>query len=424
MTNVYEILRELEETTKRTKKLEILNRHKDNPQLKRVFYLTLHPKFNFGIEHFDDIIYTRGDTDLETALEFLENKLATREVTGNEAKNQLMSVIEKLTVMDQQIVLDILSRNLRVGVSTSTVNKVWPGLIETCDFMLAKSDAGGLIFPDVVCQVKYDGMRVHATLEGDSVVFQTRNSSKFTAPDHLIPEIKQIIKAGEFIDGELVCFTKDNLHEDRQTGNGILNKLIQGTCSPEETATVHFIVWDVVNRNERIPYATRLYDLNKRIDKTEEPLEFIHPVEQKMTNTPEQLTEYFNLQLEKGREGIVAKNMFHLWQPKRSPDWVKFKAIKTADLRVVQIIPGKGKYTGMMGALEIASDDGAVKTSVGTGFSDAQRELLNSSRIIGQIVEVAYNSIIHNKDSTTSLYLPRFIKFRTDKSTTTTKSEF
>lgn len=413
MLPVYSIIRSLGKTAKRTDKLAILKRNSDNEQLKRVFYLTLHPDINFGIQQVPEITKTKAETRIEEALDFLEFNLATRKVTGNQARDQLQSLLESLSSVDQTIILSILNRNLDCGVSIATVKSVWPGLIETCDFMLASTDTKGLKFPDVYCQVKYDGMRVSASLAGNDVILRTRNNSKIDCPQHLEHEIKQILSDSEFLDGELLCFTMNNDHQIRQTGNGVLNKLIKGTASSDEILTIHFIVWDVVNKQQSIPYMFRLDDLNQRVRKKE--LKSIHIAEGRSVDTLDQLLSYFQEQLALGFEGIVAKNKFHIWQPKRSKDWVKFKDIKTADLKITKIIPGSGKYAGVMGSLELSSEDGLVLVSVGTGFSDAQRELLNNSKIIGQVVEVAYNSRISSKGKVDSLYLPRFIRFRSEE---------
>ena len=80
--------------------------------------------------------------------------------------------------------------------------------------------------------------------------------------------------------------------------------------------------------------------------------------------------------------------------------------------------------------------------NIGTGFSLEERGLKNDlsdgmkkvvviedfesvkSRYLGEIVEVMYNAIIEDKNSNTkSLFLPRFLKVRKDKSVANKLSE-
>ena len=86
-----------------------------------------------------------------------------------------------------------------------------------------------------------------------------------------------------------------------------------------------------------------------------------------------------------------------------------------ADLKVVAIQEGTGKYKGKIGALLCESGDGNVKVSVGSGLTDEQRSLPESD-YIGKIISVKYNTKIPNYDkSGETLFLPRFVEIRLDK---------
>lgn len=416
----YSIIHTLKRMSKRTEKITLLKNNVSNEELKRVFNLTLNPNFNFGIQHIDNVVGSRCEIPLCVALDFLEFKLNTREVTGNQARQELREILQKLCKIDQDLVLDILNRNLDCGVSISTVNKVWPGLLPTCEFMLASVDTSNLQFP-AICQVKYDGMRVQCAKVNGSIILTTRNNTTIRCPKHLATELDLLFSESEFLDGELLVISSNQDTLDRQTGNGILNKLIKGTISPQDITDIHFVVWDVVDNNNNFGYQKRLHILENRLNKNS--FNYVRCAEGTVVSTFNQLTNYFEQQLTLGFEGIVAKNLNSCWQPKRSKDWVKFKDVKTADLKVTKIIPGSGKYTGKLGALELSSSDGKVIVSVGTGFSDAQRELLNHPRVLNQIVEVAYNSRITSKNKVDSLYLPRFIRFRSNEKTVADNSE-
>ena len=61
-----------------------------------------------------------------------------------------------------------------------------------------------------------------------------------------------------------------------------------------------------------------------------------------------------------------------LYRAGRSPDLLKLKPYQDAEARVVGQIAGKGKYLGMLGALEVEDRDGR-RFRIGTGFTEAER---------------------------------------------------
>ena len=124
-----------------------------------------------------------------------------------------------------------------------------------------------------------------------------------------------------------------------------------------------------------------------------------------------------------GAEGLMINAGNATYQHKRTNDLMKYKKVKTIDLRVVDIQMGNGKYDGMVGALECVGDfgDKFVTVQVGSGLSDDERLLwaLKPENIIGKIVEIAYFSESQNKGTNGSIYyslrFPRLKCVRTDK---------
>jgi DNA ligase 1 len=84
----------------------------------------------------------------------------------------------------------------------------------------------------------------------------------------------------------------------------------------------------------------------------------------------------------------------------RSNALLKLKALQDAEATVVAHIPGKGKYTGMLGALDVKAANGQ-RFKLGTGLSDAQRQ---TPPAIGSSVTYTYND-------TTPGGKPRFARF-------------
>jgi DNA ligase 1 len=84
----------------------------------------------------------------------------------------------------------------------------------------------------------------------------------------------------------------------------------------------------------------------------------------------------------------------------RSPVLLKLKAVQDAEAVVTGHVAGKGKYQGMLGALEVQSANGQ-RFKLGTGLLDAQRR---SPPAIGSTVTYTYND-------TTPSGKPRFARF-------------
>jgi ATP-dependent DNA ligase len=226
------------------------------------------------------------------------------------------------------------------------------------------------------------------------------------------------MKAGDTFDGELVCY-KDGKLLDRKTGNGIINKAIKGTITPEETKMLRMVCWDHVDFSGKIPYSKRLLDV-EAIDTTIQ--DKIIPVESVVVNSEEEAVVFFEKCLAAGEEGAIIKNTNAVWQPKRTKDCGKMKAENVGDLRVIGINPGTGKYEGMMGSLQCETEDHLLECAV-SGFTDDFRKSIDET-FIGTIISVTYNAIISNKSSTKkSLFLPRFDCVRYDKDKANTLEE-
>ncbi len=101
-----------------------------------------------------------------------------------------------------------------------------------------------------------------------------------------------------------------------------------------------------------------------------------------------------------GGEGLMLHLASAAITTGRSPVLLKLKPVSDADGIVMSHIPGKGKYEGMLGALQIKTEDGhSVK--IGTGFSEEQRK---KPPAIGSTITYSYRD-------TTPSGKPRFAAF-------------
>jgi hypothetical protein len=422
MTKILEILDELAATSKRTIKEKILKREIENEELKLVFWSAYNPDLTYWVAQHPPIDrYSDRSLGTTSAIDRILTTLANRKLTGNAAIAHYRETLELCDESDAIVIRRVVDRDLRCGVGVPTINKIWPGLIPEYELMLAESDPKKLVFPCYV-QTKEDGLRclITVTHQGD-VIKRTRGGNTITSLSVMDDAIRAVVPAGETWDGELMCVDADGEKLDRKTGNGILNKAIRGTITPEEASKVIFIVWDIIDPTKTIPYADRFALLSSAPNLHNSKVRI---VQNWVAFNLTQVETFFQEALDRGLEGVIAKNIHAVWQPKRTFDLVKFKAEKSTDLLVVGWELGTGKNLERLGNLVCESRDSFVRVKVGIGFSDEERDWLTPDVILDKIIEIVYNSRITKKGGgVDSLYLPRFKQVRWDKSTPNTSSE-
>lgn len=103
---------------------------------------------------------------------------------------------------------------------------------------------------------------------------------------------------------------------------------------------------------------------------------------------------------QEGGEGLVLRRPGSLYAPGRSGDWLKVKSYDEGDAVVIGHLPGKGKHTGRLGALQVRLAD-EREFRIGTGFSDAERE---APPLLGSTITFRHSGF-------TKTGLPRFAVF-------------
>lgn len=423
---ILKILNELESNNSRNFKIDLLTKHKDNFLLKEVCRLANDPFTQFYQRKIPTYTKMNGNLmlDLSGAIEGL-SILSTRTLTGNAAIAQLQMILCSVNVDDAEVIKRIIGKDLKCGVSTSTVNKVWKGLVHEFPCMLCSPFDKKLVdkiqFPAIV-QKKEDGMRFNAIVKNGLVEFRSRNGKEITGLDGLGQEFIDLADGMDLVfDGELLVTDIDGKVCDRQTGNGILNKAVKGTISKQEADRVVATLWDLISYDVFIHgstlqgYSHRFDRLKYLIDKFVISMK-INLVESFEVRSIEQTQEIFQSYLADGHEGIILKDPRSIWENKRSKSQIKFKAELDCDLKVISVIGGTGKYADMIGSLYCESADGIIKVYVGSGFSDEQRKEAPSV-YWNKIVAVKYNARIKNVKGEESLFLPILLEVREDKET-------
>lgn len=427
MNTVAEVLNKIASDNSTLFKQAVLEENKENLLLKETIRLALDPEINFYIKKIPSYESCSETMLLEDALASLK-VFYKREKTGNDAIEHLTNMLSNMAVENALIIEKIIKRDLDCGVRKSIARRVWSDLFPKHHVMLAKSyndaNIAKINYPAII-ERKEDGMRCSIVVQGDSVSWLTRNGKEIDMNNihsEILSKLSDNLKNDTdyfnyVLDGELLVLTEDmSAHEDRKTGNGILNKILKDKGTDELRSRVQMVCWDIIPLDHwydgKSHYTTkeRFNVLSTNIPHSTNISITWHEVCENRSHAQEVFQEL----LDSGYEGAILKNTNSLWKEGRSVDWVKMKQELDMDLKIVGIQP-HSKRPELLGSLICENRDGTLSVSVGSGFTDIDRKTINENDI-GKIIAVKYNEKISKKNSTTdSLFLPIFLEIRTDK---------
>ena len=112
------------------------------------------------------------------------------------------------------------------------------------------------------------------------------------------------------------------------------------------------------------------------------------------------LQQRFDKIVANGAEGLMLHLASAPYSTGRSDVLLKLKPLLDTEAKVVEHVPGKGKYQGMMGALRVEMPDGR-RFNIGTGFVDSVRK---NPPPVGTVITYTYPSL-------TKTGVPRFAAF-------------
>lgn len=432
--SVYEILETLAANSSRNFKIDFLKQNRENETLKRVCFLALNPAINFYIKKIPAEHRISGFMALDTALDVLQQRIAERVVTGDAAKLEVSRVLGMLDDYDADVIKRVISRDLRCGVSDSTVNAVWKGLIPEYPYMRCCLPKQTKLDKfnwkrGVYSQLKADGMFGNINVLPDSTIeITSRNGSIFPMEKFadLASEISAKFKADTQTHGEVLVRRSGQILS-REIGNGILNSVLKGgDFGPNEVPIV--LVWDQIPLAEvkpgnkyKVEYETRFNVLAEQVSQCNE---LVGLIETKIVNSYDEAYEHYIEMLDKGFEGTIIKDPSAIWEDTTSKLQVKFKLEVDVDLMIVDFTPGKGKNESTFGSITCQSSDGELIVNV-SGFKDKpQKGILTRQQIfdikdelINTVMCVRSNGVMKPTKSNPkySLFLPRYVEFRLDK---------
>ena len=132
---------------------------------------------------------------------------------------------------------------------------------------------------------------------------------------------------------------------------------------------IRFMVFDLPASAEI--FERRLQRLREIIQTTSSP--YIAVVEQFKLADRAALMQKLDEITRAGGEGLMLHKGDALYRAGRADDLLKLKQYQDAEAVVIEHLPGKGKFAGMLGALVVETPDG-LRFRLGSGFTEKQRQ--------------------------------------------------
>jgi DNA ligase-1 len=200
---------------------------------------------------------------------------------------------------------------------------------------------------------KLDGVR--AIWDGKRRTFITRQGKDINAPEWFTSALGSVDLDGELFSGR-GRFDKVSGAVRRLTPNNL------------EWQDIEFHVFDIPNHSGI--FAAVCDELEYYIGDMKAP--HIKAVKQCYVEGNQALDGFFDAVVRGGGEGLMLRKWISENQDGRSSDLLKYKPHRDAEAVIVGHTEGKGKYTGLLGALIVQMPDG-TQFNVGSGLTDQMR---------------------------------------------------
>ena len=320
------LLNELRGTSKPTEKQIILKQY-DSEELREILKATYEPFMLFNVKIKPKEIPQSAHYDLGEIFEEVQSILRFCKNSKSHKKNRerVIKLLGKLNAGSQELFVGILNKNWKVGISSKTVLKTFPGLISQFDVQLANTynpDTKGHQMARWILSYKLDGLRCIALRESSDKHYDkgrwtlySRTGKEFLTVEHIKPQLEKLYRnwGWTFFDGELykhglsfeeiqgpiMAFTKGQVPEMEYHifVAGQAKKFLAGE-DPNHVDPVS---------GPQEDFAPHLHFVNSR---------FVTPVE-----LEDKLEEAFEL----GYEGLMLRDPDNLYAYKRSNALLKLK---------------------------------------------------------------------------------------------------
>jgi DNA ligase-1 len=254
-----------------------------------------------------------------------------------------------------------------------------PGAVAAPAVLLAQNAPAGIDPTGYLVSEKYDGVRAI----WDGQVLRFRSGLVIAAPAAFIERLPAVP-----LDGELWL--------GRGRFEALSGLVRRQTPDAAAWSQLQYRVFELPGG--RGSFAARAQRIDELVQRTGWPQ--LQAVKHEVLASPRALQRRLDEVTAAGGEGLMLHRADARYETGRSASLLKLKRLHDDEARVTGHVPGRGRHAGRMGALQVCISSG-VAFQLGTGFSDAQREVPPP---IGTLVSYTHRG--HTADG-----VPRFASF-------------
>jgi DNA ligase 1 len=322
------------------------------------------------------------------------------------------------------------------ALSTAIMKPLTPLSFMLADVMFSAEEIEQYYNKPLICEFKYDGIRVQLHKFGVKVKMFSRKLEDVASS---FPEIVSVVSTvpSEFIlDGEVLAYRADKPLHFQELQKRLRRKAVTDNLMAE--VPVVYVPYDIMYLNGQSLIDRPLTERKKLLSQ----IRFREPIIDlgyRVVSTASEITCAFKESRDAGHEGLVVKEIESQYYPgKRGRHWTKLKhELDTIDAVIVIAEYGHGKRAGTLSdytfAVRNEYDSGSLNTigKAYSGLTDAEiakmTEKLRSITIRDEgyrlivrpeiVLEVAFDSIQKSDrhNSGFALRFPRIKYIRTDK---------
>lgn len=415
---VIEIVNQLRNESSTNNKISLLKENKDNTTLQKILKYTYDPFKKYGISE-KSLNIKKDSMELTIDIFHILDTLSNSNI--NDTLRNLTNAFLGSLYNDNECDLYkcMLLKDLKIGINSKSINKVFKELIPVFDVQLAESyfkqKEGYLNGREFIITTKLDGNRLVIIKENGKIRMFTRQGQVVEGLIEIEQASKELLDNMVY-DGELIAENIDNLPSDelfrvtmtkaRKKGEkkGLIFNCFD--CLPIE---------DFKKGKSNIPFIERKTKLKAILNKVNSKFIIDVPILYQGKDETK-ILEWIAWARKNGLEGVMINIADAPYECKRSKMILKGKVMQDMDLKVIGFEEGQGNFKGTLGRINIEYKDNII--GCGSGFDISMRDEIwnNKDRYLNKIAKIQYfEESTNQKDNKVSLRFPVFLEWRFDK---------
>ena len=395
------------------RKKQLLSYHSNNDTLKDILYFVFNPYIRTGIgwAKLSKINLSQQEISSLCNNNYTIQGQFTYLAHNNTGRDKDVARVKAFILLNskdqpqfEELLSHIFCKTLKLGISTTTIHKIWPGLIPGFGVQLAEkwqNHISELEGQEIFLTEKLDGNRCFAQVENHQVTFYSRSGREIEGLDDIKSQLSTL--ADGWYDGELLAKSFNETQSIVRT-KGKKKDLVFNVFD-------YLTPREVEHQSGVFSYTERRQSLSEIFGGSKFENLRVVPLIAKCTFNYEFVLETLEDYVSGGSEGLMI-NLNSPYQFGRTNQLLKVKNMYTLDLRIIGMHEGNGEFSNMCGALIV--DYKGYPVGVGSGLSKEDRIFFwnNRESMIDRVIEIQAFEECHDAQGNLSLRFPVFKRLR------------